>query len=100
MRVVAYTEILILLRVVLGAVFFQNSLLTPLVYIQFLRMRHYQSPFTQRAFVHAGQLIDGYVRKPGVPPVMVTAWDTTRSLLARWSSTTIQQQQPAPAAAR
>jgi hypothetical protein len=97
MRIVAYAEILILARVVIGALLFQNSLVMPVIYTQFLRMRHYQSPFTQRAFSHVNKLIDGFVRKPGNPPVLVTVWDKFQAVVARWSATAIQPQQPAGA---
>ena len=99
MRVVAYAEIVILARVLIGALTFQNSLLTPIVYVQFLRMRYYQSPFTQRAFSHVYRIVDGFVRRPGIPPIVVTVWDKFQQVIARWSATQLQPQQPATAAA-
>ena len=95
MRLVAYAELLILLRVVAGAITLQNSLLTPIIYAHFLRMRYQQSPFTQRAITHVNKQIDGFVRSPGKPPVLVSVWEKVQSLVISWVGVT----QPPPAAA-
>lgn len=95
MRVVAYAELIILVRVVFGALLFQNSLLAPIIYAHFLRLRYYQSNFTQRAVGHVKTLIDGYVRRPGNPPVLVSVWDKAQFIIARWAGSVITQQQPA-----
>ncbi|OCB85258.1 hypothetical protein A7U60_g7885 [Sanghuangporus baumii] len=95
MRIVAYTELLILVRVIFGALLFQNSLLAPIIYAHFLRLRYYQSQFTQRAVEHVKTFIDGYVRRPGNPPVLVSVWDKAQFIIARWSGSVLTQQQPA-----
>lgn len=95
MRLVAYAELLILVRVAVGALFFQNSLLSPIFYAHFLRLRYYQSQFTQRSVAHISSLIDGFVRRPGNPPVLVNVWEKAQTLISRWSGSVLTQQQPA-----
>jgi len=85
MKVVAYTELVILFRVVLGAVTFQNSLLAPLIFAHFLRQRYFQSAFTREAIGDVNVRIDGFVRKPGNPPVLLQVWDKTQMLVQRWA---------------
>ncbi|THH11796.1 hypothetical protein EW145_g425 [Phellinidium pouzarii] len=97
MKLVAYAELLILVRVVLGAVTFQNSLLSPIIYAHFLRLRFYQFQFTQRAVAHVTSLIDGFVRKQGNPPILVSIWEKAQLLVAGWASFILVPQQPAAA---
>jgi len=96
MRIVAYTELLIFVRVLLGAITFQNSLLTPLIYAHFLRQRYYQSAFTREAFATTVARIDAYVRKPGNPPMLIQVWDRAQMLATRWGASNLA---PNPAAA-
>jgi len=84
MKVVAYTELVIFVRVVLGAVTFQNSLLAPLLFAHFLRQRYFQSAFTREAIATSNAYVDGYVRKPGNPPVLLNMWDKAQMLVQRW----------------
>jgi len=98
MRVVAYTELLILVRVVLGAVTFQNSLLAPLIFAHFLRQRYFQSAFTREALADTTKRVDALVRKPGNPPVLLTVWDKSQMLVQRWAGIALAPN-PAPAAA-
>jgi hypothetical protein len=102
MRVVAYTELGILARVTLGAIFRQNSLLAPLIYVHFLRARYYQSPFTKNVIGSIRTQIDTRVRQPGMPPVAVQVWDMFLMLINRWVGLTLAPgpAQPAAAAAR
>ena len=100
MRAVAFIELLIMVRVLLGAVTFRNSLLTPLLYAHFLRQRYYQSNFTRQAITLVNARVEGYVRKPGTPPMAVQVWDTFKMLLARWGGATLAPQQPAGARAQ
>ncbi|KAG6902804.1 hypothetical protein C0995_011291 [Termitomyces sp. Mi166 len=89
MRVVAFTELVILVRVVLGAVTFQNSLLSPIMFAHFLRQRYYQSAFTREAVSVTSVRIDQFVRKPGNPPVVVQIWEKAQMLAGRWAGTTL-----------
>lgn len=98
MKAVAYTELLIMLRIFLGAVTFQNSLLSPIFYAHFLRQRYYQSAFTRDAIAVVDARIEGYVRKQGVPPMAVQVWDKIKMVLGRWAGSTLTPAQPAGAA--
>jgi hypothetical protein len=89
MKVVAYTELVILVRVVLGAITFQNSLLSPVVYVHFLRQRYYQSAFTREAVATTSKKIEEYVRKPGNPPMVVQVWEKLEMLVGRWAGSTL-----------
>ncbi|EKM60872.1 uncharacterized protein PHACADRAFT_247077 [Phanerochaete carnosa HHB-10118-sp] len=100
MKAVAFIELLIMARVLLGAITFRNSLLTPIFYAHFLRQRYYQSAFTRNALTLVNQRIEGYVRQPGTPPVAVQIWDTFKMLLTRWAGSSVAPQQPAAAGAR
>jgi hypothetical protein len=99
MKAVAYTELLIMLRIFLGAITFQNSLLSPILYAHFLRQRYYQSAFTREAIAVVDARIEGYVRKPETSPMVVQVWDKVKMVLGRWVGNTLAQQ-PAAAGAR
>lgn len=92
MKAVAFIELLIMARVLLGAITFRNSLLTPLFYAHFLRQRFYQSAFTRNAVNVVNARVEGYVRQPGTPPIAVQIWDTFKTVLARWAGSTIAPQ--------
>ncbi|TEB39317.1 hypothetical protein FA13DRAFT_1725304 [Coprinellus micaceus] len=94
MSVVAFTEILILIRVVLGALTFQNSLLSPVIFAHFLRQRYWQSAFTRHAIATVDVQVTTLARRPGVPPVVDQVWQKARSVIATWAGSTLQ----APAA--
>lgn len=94
MKAVAYTELLIMARIFFGAITFQNSLLSPIFYAHFLRQRYYHSAFTRDAFTVVDTRIEGYVRKEGVPPIVVQGWDTVKAVLGRWAGSTLAAQQP------
>ncbi|KAG6832224.1 hypothetical protein H0H92_004189 [Tricholoma furcatifolium] len=100
MRVVAYAELVIFVRVVLGAITFQNSLLTPLFFGHFLRQRYYQSPFTRDAVAVSTARIDQFVRKPGNPPALAQVWDKVQMLASRWLGSTLTPNAPAGEARR
>ncbi|KAJ7630721.1 hypothetical protein FB45DRAFT_916385 [Roridomyces roridus] len=98
MRVVAYTELVIFIRVLLGAVTFQNSLLSPIIFAHFLRQRYYQSAFTRESIGSVTARIDGFVRKPGNPPVVIKIWENVQMLISRWVGTTLTPNADAGAA--
>ncbi|KAJ3498676.1 hypothetical protein NLJ89_g10187 [Agrocybe chaxingu] len=85
MKVVAYTELVIFIRVTLGAITFQNSLISPIIYAHFLRQRYYQSAFTRDALADTSSRIDTLVRKPGNPPVLLQVWDKVQMVTRRWA---------------
>jgi hypothetical protein len=96
MKVVAYTEILILVRVIVGALTFRNSFLTPIFYAHFVRMRFFQSAFTKEAIIRVTAKIDGYINSPDAPPAVKRGWGTVQSLIGRWTGATLNA--PAPQA--
>jgi len=99
MKVVAYAELLIFGFVLVGAITFQNSLLTPVIFAHFLRQRYYQSLFTREAVAHVAQMVDKQARASGRPPILANIWEKAQVVIGRWSGTTLTQQQPAAAQA-
>jgi len=100
MRAVAYVELIIFVRVLLGAITLQNSLISPLIYAHFLRQRYYQSAFTRDALAVTNGRIETIVRKPGNPPMVVMVWDKLKMLLGRWAGSALEAQPAAGAAPR
>jgi transmembrane protein 33 len=98
MKAVAFIELLIMVRVLLGAITFRNSLLTPIFYAHFLRQRYYQSNFTRQAVNYVNTRVEGFVRQPGANPMVIQVWDTFKGLLVRWGGSTLAPQQPAAGA--
>jgi len=101
MRVVAYAEVAILLRVGIGALLFQNSFLTPIIFAHFLRMRYFQSSFTKGAIDRVIYYVDDFVNKPSVPPIVKQVWATAQQIVGRWTGATLSARGAAtqPAAA-
>lgn len=89
MKFVALVELIIFLRVLLGAITFQNSLLSPIIFAHFLRQRYYQSAFTREAVTKVSGKIEGYVRNPGNPPIIVSVWEKGQMLVQRWAGVTL-----------
>lgn len=89
MKFVALVELVIFVRVLLGALTFQNSLLSPIIYAHFLRQRYYQSPFSRDAITKVSTRIEQFVRRPGNPPVVVTVWEKGQMLVQRWAGVTL-----------
>lgn len=98
MKLVAFIELAIMFRITLGALTWQNSLLAPLVYAHFLRQRYYQSAFTRTAVSVVYGYLDGYIRRPGVPPVVLNIWEKFILVVSRWAGSTLAPQQPAAGA--
>ncbi|KAF9229652.1 hypothetical protein BS17DRAFT_32470 [Gyrodon lividus] len=92
MRIVAFTELLIFVRVAFGALLFRNSLLTPVIYAHFLRQRYYHSGFTRDAIAIADGRISSVVNRPGLPPAVPMMWNKARELTGRWAGGVIEQQ--------
>lgn len=82
MKFVAYAEVAVFARVLLGALFLRNSLLAPLFYAHFLRLRFYMSSFTRAAFQHVGATLDGYTQHPSCPPAVRKAYLTLTDLVS------------------
>lgn len=94
MKAVAFVELIILVRVVLGALFLQNSLLSPIIYAHFLRQRYYQSAFSRNALAVATARIDETVANFHNPTV-TGIWDKLKMLVTRWGGSNIAPQPPA-----
>ncbi|KAJ3561025.1 hypothetical protein NP233_g10452 [Leucocoprinus birnbaumii] len=97
MKVVAYTELVIFVRV--GAITFQNALLAPLIFAHFLRQPYYQSVFTRDAITKTTAMLGGYVRKANNPSVS-QIYDKTKMFIGRWVGSAIIEQNPNPQPAR
>ncbi|KAI0670129.1 hypothetical protein C8Q78DRAFT_1080026 [Trametes maxima] len=93
MRAVAFAELVILARVVLGALTFRNAFVTPLVYAHFLRQRWYQSKFSRDAVASVHARILAFVNSPGKPPVVAQVYKQVTDLAGRWAGSL-----PGPAA--
>jgi transmembrane protein 33 len=98
MRFVAYSEVAIFARVLFGAVLFKNSLLAPLFYAHFLRLRFYMSSFTRGAFQHVGSVLDGYTQHPSCPPAVRRGYLMLTDLISRYASTVLSVQNQGAAA--
>ncbi|GAA5951291.1 hypothetical protein JCM3765_002436 [Sporobolomyces pararoseus] len=96
MLFVAYLEvILVFSRILLGAITFQNSLLTPLIFGHFLRLRYYLSPPTRKAFSWLNQQVEHYlIKNQSVPELVKKGVTVLRELIIRYSESIIQVQQP------
>ncbi|PWY99269.1 hypothetical protein BCV70DRAFT_212122 [Testicularia cyperi] len=94
MRFVAYAEVAIFARVLFGAILFRNSLMAPLFYAHFLRLRFYMSSFTRAAFQHVKSLLDGYTQHQSCPPVVRKAYLTLTDLISRYASSVLSVQNP------
>jgi len=90
MRVVAYTELVIMLRVTLGALIFRNSFTTPIIYAHFLRQRYYFSQFSRDSIFHAGAVVDEHIHR--APPFIGSLWGHLKNLLTRWAGSVIVPQ--------
>lgn len=94
MRFVAYAEVAIFARVLFGALLFRNSLMAPLFYAHFLRLRFYMSSFTRAAFQHVKTILDGYTQHQSCPPVVRKAYLTLTDLISRYASSVLSVQNP------
>ncbi|KAJ3998489.1 hypothetical protein F5050DRAFT_1567113 [Lentinula boryana] len=99
MKAVAYAELIILVRVLFGALLFRNSILSPIIYAHFLRQRWYQSSFTRDAVAYTVARIDATVDGQG-NPTLTNAWAQGKGLIARWGGSTLAPAQGARAATR
>ena len=84
MKIVAFAELIIMVRVTLGAVTFQNSLLSPVIYAHFLRQRWYQSKFTREAVAIVNARVLAFIQSPGKPPVLIQVYGQFTGIVSRW----------------
>ncbi|WFD00424.1 hypothetical protein MYAM1_003173 [Malassezia yamatoensis] len=89
MRFVSYAEVVIFVRVLLGAIVLRNSLLAPLLYAHFLRLRFYMSSFTRAAFQHVRSELDSIVQHPSCPSAVRKAYLMLTDLVTRYACTVL-----------
>ncbi|GAA5872564.1 hypothetical protein JCM8547_006944 [Rhodosporidiobolus lusitaniae] len=101
MLFVAFVEVGVVFgRLLLGGITFQNSLLSPLFFAHFLRLRFYLSPPTRQAFgVFNAQLDKHVVLNQKVPEGVRKGVKMARELIARYSESIISVSQPGAAGA-
>lgn len=87
MKLVSYSEVVLFVRLLFGAVLLRNSLLAPLIFAHFLRLRFYMSSFTRSAWQQVGQTLDRQTSRPECPPVARRAYLTLLDLVNRYAST-------------
>lgn len=99
MRFVSYAEVVIFVRVFVGAILLRNSLLAPLLYAHFLRLRFYMSSFTRAALQHVRSELDQLTQHPSCPPVVRKGYLVLTDLVTRYACTVlnISKSQPEPA---
>jgi len=91
MKVVAYAELLIMARLIVGIILRKNSFGAPIFFAHFLRQRYYQSAFTREATKRVTEIIDKQV-VPRLPLIVGTGWSHIKNLLARWAGSTLTEQ--------
>ncbi|ORY28985.1 hypothetical protein BCR39DRAFT_533437 [Naematelia encephala] len=100
MKFVAYAELAILARVVVGVFIFRSSLLAPLFLAHFIRLRYHASPFTRIAVADITGRIDSVLLPRG--GAVENAWVTVKRVVSTWGGGHMlpgDQQPPAGAAA-
>ncbi|WWC86227.1 uncharacterized protein L201_001100 [Kwoniella dendrophila CBS 6074] len=96
MRFVAYCELLICVRLILGVLTFRQSFIAPLFMVHFVRLRYHASPFTKSAINNVNTHINNFVSNK--PPVIQNVWQTIKRLISTWGGAPLisgQGQQPA-----
>lgn len=89
MRAVAFTELLIMARVTVGALTWRLAIFAPVIYAHFLRQRWYQSKFTREAIAYVHGKILAFVTSPGRPPVLAQVYTQFTGLTGRWAGSTL-----------
>jgi len=94
MRCVAWTELLVMVRVTVGAVIgvlpyisrlpIKTSLFAPLVFAHFLRLRYYHSAFTRQVVQASDVSISRYLSAPNADPKMKRMFESVRALIIKW----------------
>ncbi|KAF9960422.1 hypothetical protein BGZ65_012327 [Modicella reniformis] len=90
---VAYVEVIgVMGSLLLGAITFQSSFLSPIVYANFLRFRYFFSTHTRTAFAHIRAHLDtNIVGNPKIPPSGVRAYEIVRGAVIRFGMAAVQQ---------
>ncbi|KAI8605639.1 hypothetical protein EDD21DRAFT_363107 [Dissophora ornata] len=93
MALVAYIEVVgVMGSLILGAITFQSSFFSPIVYANFLRFRYFFSVHTRAAFSVIRARTDALVvGNPKVPPKAVQAYEILRGAIIRFGMAAVQQ---------
>ncbi|CAD6921864.1 unnamed protein product, partial [Tilletia controversa] len=95
---VAYAEVLILVRVLIGALFFRNSILLPLAYAHFLRLRFYMSTFTRASIQRCKAELDAYAHHQACPEVVRKVYLLLTDVISRYASNVLNFPHPSTSA--
>ena len=96
MRFVAYAELVLLARCVLGAITFQSSLLAPIFLAHFIRLRYHASAFTKQAVAHITARIDTFANQKG--GAIANVWVQAKRVIGIWGGGNLVGSREAPAA--
>ncbi|KAK0535483.1 Transmembrane nucleoporin [Tilletia horrida] len=91
---VAYAEVFILVRVLVGAIIFQNSWLLPLAYAHFLRLRFYMSTFTRASIQRCKAELDAYTQHQACPEAVRKVYLLLTDVIARYASNVLNFPHP------
>ncbi|KAF9956008.1 hypothetical protein BGZ70_010059 [Mortierella alpina] len=96
MAFVAYVEVVgVMGSLIFGAITFQSSFLSPIVYANFLRFRYFFSLHTRAAFALIRARLDNLIVPPGgnpkVPPMVAQAYTMARGAITRFGMAAVQQ---------
>ncbi|KAF9431473.1 hypothetical protein BGZ76_000256 [Entomortierella beljakovae] len=105
MAFVAYVEVVgVMGSLIFGAITFQSSFLSPIVYANFLRFRYFFSLHTRAAFGLIRGRLDNLIvpqgGNPSIPPVVAQAYTTIRGAIIRFGQSGNQAAGAAPAGAQ
>ncbi|CAO3694363.1 unnamed protein product [Umbelopsis ramanniana] len=102
MKFVAQVEVVgVMGRLILGAITFQSSLLAPLLFAHFLRLRFHLSSYTRGAFRDLNNRMDKLLlppnAHPSIPPAVGHVYTTIKGYIIKYSQAGMQQTpQPQP----
>ncbi|KAG0230603.1 hypothetical protein BGX31_005790 [Mortierella sp. GBA43] len=96
MAFVAYIEVVgVMGSLIFGAITFQSSFLSPIVYANFLRFRYYYSIHTRTAFALIRARLDNLILPPNgnasIPPAVARGYTLVRDTIIRYGEAPIQQ---------
>ncbi|KAF9947207.1 hypothetical protein BGZ65_009015 [Modicella reniformis] len=101
MTFVAYVEVIgVMGSLIIGAITFQSSILSPIVYGNFLRYRYFFSAETRTAFALIRSSLDNFFLppsgNPSIPPVVVRGYTMARDAVIRFGQAPVHQAAAAP----
>jgi len=100
MMFVSYVEAIpIMGGLILGAITFRSSLLSPIFFAHFLRFRYYLSPQTQKAFLYISTQLDHLLAHPSVPDFVKKGLSMARSGIVRYTESILPIPANAPGTA-